>query len=138
MGHMMTEDEAAVDAAPRHTVLVVEDDRAIREMIAFWLREHDIRVTTAQDGAEAIAILDQQPDALCCVLLDIMLPSGSGLDVLRELRRRGHTTTVIAMSADRHALADAIHAGAAVAVAKPFDVHDLVSIVLQHCSGPHP
>ena len=134
----MTHDEATVNTELRHTVLLVEDDRAIREMIEFWLREHDIRVITAQDGAEAIAILATQPDALCCVLLDIMLPRRSGLDVLRDLRGRGRTTPVIAMSADRQALADAIHAGAAVVVAKPFDVHDLMSIVVRHCSGQHP
>jgi DNA-binding response OmpR family regulator len=134
----MSQDETAVDAERQHTVLVVEDDRAIREMIEFWLQEHAIQVITAQDGAEAIAIIDAQPAPLCCVLLDIMLPRHSGLDVLRDLRGRGHTTAVIAMSADRQALADAIHAGAAVAIAKPFDVQDLISMVVQHCSGQHP
>jgi DNA-binding response OmpR family regulator len=133
----MTHDETAVDAKIRHTVLVVEDDRAIREMIEFWLREHDIRVITAQDGAEAIAILDAEPDALCCVLLDIMLPRRSGLEVLRDLRERARSTTVIAMSADRQALADAIHAGATFTMAKPFDVQDLISTVVQHCAGQH-
>src|SRR5262245_14170608 len=57
----MSQDEAAVDAERQHTVLVVEDDRAIREMIEFWLQEHAIQVITAQDGAEAIAIIDAQP-----------------------------------------------------------------------------
>src|SRR4051812_25431451 len=63
------------DAQAIHTVLVVEDEPAVREMVADFLRDEGYTVEEARDGAEAIRSLDnhcEQSDHLCAVLLDMM------------------------------------------------------------------
>ena len=68
------------------TVLVVEDEEAFIEALEVGLRREGFAVEIARDGAEALDQFDVvQPDL---VLLDVMLPTVSGIDVCRELRRR--------------------------------------------------
>lgn len=67
------------------TILIVDDEPAIREMVAFALRRDNYRVEQAGDAAEALeAVTRQVPDL---ILLDWMLPGGSGLSLARRWRR---------------------------------------------------
>ena len=68
------------------TLLVVEDDAALRETIMYNLRREGYRVLVASDGVTALEVARQQPPAL--ILLDLMLPRLDGLDVCRQLRAR--------------------------------------------------
>src|SRR6476660_8688133 len=73
-------------------ILVVEDERAIREMLAFNLGRAGYEVRPAGDGREArAAIADGQPDL---VLMDWMLPDISGLELTRQLKRDPHTREI--------------------------------------------
>jgi DNA-binding response OmpR family regulator len=118
-----------------YTVLVVEDDEDIRALMVDFLRDEGIHVAEASDGAQALEILDAyraQLDHLCLILLDLMLPRVSGIDVIRHIRGRGLDVPVVALSASRNHLAEAMLAGANMAVAKPFDIEEILSVVTSH------
>jgi two-component system response regulator MprA len=106
-------------------LLVVDDDRALREVLrrALTLSGYEIRL--AETGADALAeVASGVPDA---VVLDIGLPDIDGLEVCRLLRREGNRVPVLMLTA-RDAVADRIDgldAGADDYLVKPFDVDEL-------------
>src|ERR1700727_1303031 len=106
-------------------LLVVDDDRALRDVLrrALTLGGYDVRL--AETGAGALAdIASAVPDA---VVLDIGLPDIDGLEVCRLLRREGNRVPVLMLTA-RDAVADRIDgldAGADDYLVKPFDVDEL-------------
>ncbi|MFF1788723.1 response regulator transcription factor [Kitasatospora sp. NPDC058243] len=108
-----------------HTVLIAEDDRAIRDSLTRALQLEGYRVSTAADGAQTLAALtEQRPDLL---VLDVMMPGPDGLEVCRRLRADGDRTPVLMLTArvevpDRIAGLDA---GADDYLVKPFDVDEL-------------
>jgi CheY-like chemotaxis protein len=117
----------------------VEDEPAVRELVADLLRDEGYEVEEARDGAEAIRRLDshhRRGDHLCAVLLDMMLPRVNGIGVLRHLAEVDDAVPVVAMSASREHLAAAVAAGARTAVAKPFDLDRLLSAMHHHCTCP--
>jgi CheY-like chemotaxis protein len=73
-------------STPRGSLLVVDDDEMNRDMLSRRLERRGYTVTNAADGQRALAMLDTQTFDL--VLLDIMMPGISGLEVLRILRER--------------------------------------------------
>ncbi|MFI2607474.1 response regulator transcription factor [Kitasatospora sp. NPDC018619] len=107
------------------TVLIAEDDRAIRDSLARALMLQDYRVRVAADGTQTLAVLaEQRPDVL---VLDVMMPAPDGLEVCRRLRAAGDRTPVLMLTArvevpDRVAGLDA---GADDYLVKPFDVEEL-------------
>lgn len=110
------------------SMLVVEDDETIAEVVAYQLEREGYGVTVAGDGVEALERLQENEYDL--VILDLMLPRLSGLDVLRMLRR-GSEVPVIVMSA-RDGDADQVSAldlGADDYVTKPFSVRQLLARV---------
>lgn len=78
--------EAQMDHATtsQATVLVVDDDEDIVTLMRDFLEAAGYRVLTAADGPQALATL--RPSEVDCVLLDVMMPSQSGFDVLRQIR----------------------------------------------------
>ncbi|MGH7212914.1 MAG: response regulator, partial [Acetobacteraceae bacterium] len=77
---------------PPH-ILVVDDDRDIRDLLARFLERHGFRVSTARDAREARRALGAGHYQL--VVLDLMLPGESGLDFARWLRGQGSLPIVI-------------------------------------------
>ena len=123
--------------AGSRAVLVVEDDPAIRDFVGEALRDDGYEVVEAADGAAAIKALRAHrppPDALCLVILDMMLPVADGVQVLRALADLGGYVPVLAVSADRGQLRRAAEAGADVTLQKPFDVDRLLSVAERNCS----
>lgn len=106
------------------TVLVVEDDQAILDAVAYNLGRDGYEVLTAADGAAGLALArERHPDL---VVLDIMLPRMSGLDVCRILR--SEAATPILLLTARDAEADVVHGlelGADEYVTKPFSMREL-------------
>jgi two-component system, OmpR family, response regulator MprA len=106
-------------------LLVVDDDRALRDVLrrALSLAGYEIRL--AESGAEALAaVAGSVPDA---VVLDIGLPDIDGLEVCRLLRREGNRVPVLMLTA-RDAVSDRIDgldAGADDYLVKPFDIDEL-------------
>ena len=123
---------AAPAASPR--LLVVEDDDALRPLIAGRLADAGYRVETAATGPAAVAAADEalasgMPFSL--VLLDVMLPGYDGLEVCRRLRARQPLLYVILLTARADELDRVIglEVGADDYVTKPFGVQELMARV---------
>jgi two-component system OmpR family response regulator len=71
---------------PEPHILIVEDDGEVRHLLARLLRENGFAVSTARDGREMREVLRLATPATNLVLLDVMLPGTSGMDLLREIR----------------------------------------------------
>lgn len=112
------------------SVLIVEDDAVIRQMVGTQLADRGVTSAATATLGEAREALGRQEFGI--VILDSSLPDGSGLDLLRELRRSGSTTHVIVLSGatrevDRLRTLDL---GADDHVVKPFFARELVARVL--------
>jgi len=109
------------------SLLVIEDDAAIRRGLELTLQAAGYRVLGAPTGELGLTLAEREPVAL--VLLDIMLPGRSGLDVCRTLRGRGLDLPIILVSA-RGTEADVVRgleAGADDYVVKPFRSGELLA-----------
>ncbi len=89
-------DKQRMSEGPPH-ILVVDDDREIRDLLARFLETHGFRVSTARDGREMRRCLSQGAHAL--IVLDLMLPGEDGLALLRGLRGEGVRTPVVMLTA---------------------------------------
>lgn len=114
-------------AAVRRKILVVEDDRTLRQALTFNLAREGYEAVTAADGENAMAIARAQ--RLDLILLDVMLPGMSGVEVLRTLRREGIDTPVIVLSAKGEEIDRVVglKVGADDYVAKPFSRPELLA-----------
>jgi len=107
---------------PRH-VLVADDEPHIGRIIKMKLEQGPFRVTLAYDGQEAIDVLENEP-GIDLVLLDLMMPNLSGLDVLARIRsneRLKHLPCIILTAAGQEAQHQkAMELGATEFLTKPF------------------
>jgi two-component system response regulator RegX3 len=108
------------------TVLVVEDEESFIEALKVGLKREGFRVEVARDGMQALEMFDiVQPDV---ILLDVMLPRMSGIDVCRQLRKK--TLTPIIMVTAKGAEIDTVvglEVGADDYVTKPYRLRELVA-----------
>jgi len=120
------------------TILVVDDEPSIREVVSIYLSRAGYRVLVAEDGQAALRILDEEPPNL--VVLDLMLPQVDGLEITRRLRATGDIPII--MLTARREETDRIlglEMGADDYVVKPFSPRELVSrvkAVLRRTRGP--
>jgi two-component system response regulator MtrA len=107
-------------------LLLVEDDASIREIATLGLEQAGFRVTSSGDGREALIRFRQGPFDL--VVLDVMLPSLDGLEVLRGIRKDGRTPVVmLSAKGDLHDIVVGLELGADDYVTKPFELPELVA-----------
>lgn len=108
------------------TVLLVEDEESFVDALTVGLRKEGFRVEVARDGMEALNLFDiVKPDI---VLLDVMLPKMSGIDVCRQLRK--HTQVPIIMVTAKGAEIDTVvglEVGADDYISKPYRMRELVA-----------
>ena len=111
------------------TILVVEDEPAIQELISYSLRQAGYVVFCAEDAEQAMSVVNEALPAL--VLLDWMLPSMSGVEFARVLRRAARTKTIpIIMLTARAEESDKIaglEIGADDYITKPFSPRELIA-----------
>jgi two-component system alkaline phosphatase synthesis response regulator PhoP len=111
------------------TVLVVEDDRALRRGLAMNFELRGFRVLTAADGDEGIKLaFDSSPDL---IVLDIMLPGFSGLEILSALREKSRDVPILILSArgTTENKIEGLGLGADDYLAKPFALSELFARV---------
>ncbi len=110
-------------------ILLVEDEDHLAQGLAYNLRNSGYDVEIAGTGEAALEVLERQTFDL--ILLDVMLPGISGLEVAETLRKTGHTEPIVIVSAkDRTADAVAgLDAGADDYVTKPFDLDEVLARV---------
>ena len=106
------------------TILVVDDDQVVRELLTDFLSSRGYRVLAAPDGPAALSLVDEQPRL---VVLDIYLPGMNGVKVLREIRARRYAGGVIVLSGcqEERLLEELLSMGAVEFMAKPFDLERL-------------
>src|ERR687884_1779836 len=110
------------------TILLVDDEDAVRKVLAFPLEKAGFRVVQAGDGEEALRLFSEQPADL--VVLDLMLPRLDGLEVCKRLRATS-TVPIIMLTARDDELDKVLglELGADDYITKPFSVHEFRSRV---------
>lgn len=106
-------------------ILIIEDESELRAVVQKFLEEEKFTVEYAETYQEGLSkVLDYDYD---CILLDIMLPDGSGMDILKELKQANKSTAVIILSA-KNSVEDKVEGldtGADDYLAKPFHMAEL-------------
>ena len=120
------------------SVLIVEDDETLASLLELYLKREDFRVAVARTCAAAQRALEAESRDL--ILLDLNLPDGDGLDVLRWVRERDDRTVVIVLTSFRQEEKGtlAFDLGAADFVSKPFRPRELLARVRHTMRRAHP
>lgn len=108
-------------------ILLAEDDPRLNDLLARALREHAYAVDVVTDGESAL--VEAAVNEYDAIVLDVMLPRRTGLEVCAELRRRGRQTPILMLTA-RDALRDRVaglDSGADDYVVKPFELDELLA-----------
>jgi two-component system response regulator PilR (NtrC family) len=110
-------------------LLIVDDEASLRDFLSIVFEDEGWRVETAGSVAEArAAVAKSEPDLILC---DLMLPDGSGIDLLREVKTATPSIAVVMITAhtSTKSAVEALKAGAFDYIAKPFDIDELKIIV---------
>ncbi len=111
------------------TILVVDDEAMVRNMLVQYLSLRGYRALAAQHGEEALAIVRDSPPDLA--LLDMYMPGMNGVEVLRRLRANGYKGGVVALTASQDAalLQEALELGSVDVLGKPVDLERLDLVI---------
>jgi DNA-binding NtrC family response regulator len=114
--------------AQRRSILIVDDELGVRESLRMILKPR-YEVHTAADGKEALQCI--QKDKIDLVTLDLKMPGLSGIDVLREIKKRNADIEVVVITAygNPQNLLEATRYGAGDFINKPFNPRDLIDSV---------
>ena len=129
---------ADAQKAPSHSqaagsILVVDDEPQIRDLLRKFLSARDYRVRVASDGQQALALVDHEAPDL--IVLDVNMPGMNGVEVLRQLRERKFTGGAILLTAsqDEKLLQEALDLGSADVMSKPVDLERLELAIPLSC-----
>src|SRR5512142_1071775 len=123
-----------------HRILVVDDEPAVTDLLAYNLRKAHYELLTAADGRTALRLAaDCKPDL---ILLDLMIPEVDGLDVCRELRKSSGVAVIMSTAGGEEVdRVVGLEMGADDYVTKPFSVRELmarIKAVLRRASDSKP
>jgi len=114
-----------------HTLLLAEDIEVNREIIMAILEDTGITIDSAENGLEAVALFEKQPDKYSLILMDVNMPEMDGYDATRKIRslncQEARNIPIIAMTANvfREDIEHCIEAGMNDHIGKPLDTDDL-------------
>ncbi|MFM6062802.1 MAG: response regulator transcription factor, partial [Microcystis panniformis] len=125
---------ASTNFVPNHRILIVEDEEVIRDMIILALQEEGYEALGVSDGRAALELLQSQESnhgesRFDLVVLDLMLPQISGLDICRLLRYHGNIIPILILSAKASETDRVLglEVGADDYLTKPFSMRELVA-----------
>jgi DNA-binding response OmpR family regulator len=114
-------------------ILVIEDDAALRQLLATTLRKAGYRVALAEHGLDGLMQIDRASPKPQLLLVDIMIPELDGLSLVRALRSNNETRNIpvvfITAKSDTRTIAEGISVGAKYYITKPFVLEDLLTKV---------
>ncbi len=113
----------------RESVLVVEDDRAVRALVSSVLSRHGYSVVTAANPAQALALAASKLEPFELVLVDVILPGMSGPALVEQLEARGPCRAIFMSAYSRDAMTLALIDETSFFLPKPFKQTDLLSVV---------
>ena len=124
--------------APSHSqkagsILVVDDEPPIRELLRKYFSSRDYQVRVAPDGQQALALVDQKsPDI---IVLDVHMPGMNGIEVLKRLRAKNYAGGVIFLtsSQDERLLQEGLELGSVDILGKPVDLERLELTIQLGC-----
>ena len=110
------------------SILVVEDDGLVNDMICDALSEAGYHPESAYSGKEAVRMLEEKPWK--CIILDLMLPGASGEEVLDAIRKLGRIPViVVSAKVEKESKLSLLASGADDYITKPFDIDELIARV---------
>lgn len=119
------------------TILVIDDEDALRSNLVEMLTLEGFRVIEARDGGEGLQCAQASPPDL--ILCDIAMPGVSGFDVLEGLRQHPHTVEIpvifLTARAEHEAVQRAITLGIAGYIKKPFRLKEVLDVIRQKLDG---
>jgi CheY-like chemotaxis protein len=115
-----------------HTVLVVEDEEELREMLREALELNGYSVATAQEGREALEAIGRI-EHVCVVLLDLLMPGMNGWDFFMQMRKRPEFASVPVVV--HSSAAERAPEGVTRVLKKPVALDRLLSVVQEYCAS---
>lgn len=115
-----------------HTVLVIEDEKELREMMCEALELNGYAVVTANEGQEALEAIERI-EHLCLVLLDLLMPGMNGWDFFDKMRARPELADVPVVV--HSSVPSRAPAGVARVLQKPLELDRLLSVVQEFCAA---
>jgi DNA-binding response OmpR family regulator len=110
------------------TILVIDDDAALADLVVEVLTDEGYIAYTVPDGTAALATIARQPPAL--IVLDVRMPDMSGAELIAHLRATGLAAMpIVLLTASPQDAAPLLMSGAIECLTKPFDIEDLVACV---------
>lgn len=115
-------------------ILVVDDEPALVEVISSVLEDEGHEVTTAPDGAAALAMLlsGVRP---CLTILDLMMPRMSGWELRERMLAEPELATIPVVIASAYATGDLANLQPAAVIHKPFRLEDVIDLAARHCGS---
>jgi len=128
-GPSTADDPSPPPAPDQTTILIVDDEAMVRDMLAKFLTLRGYRIRTAANGAETLAMVEQEPPQM--VILDMYMPGMNGVEVLRQLWAKGYTGGVVALTAsqDEQLLRETLELGSVDVLGKPVDLQRLELVI---------
>ena len=119
----------------KEKILIVDDERSMGEFLTLLLSKEGYRARATASGREALAILDDEPCQL--MITDLRMPEMSGLELIREARRRFPEMGVVVITAfaSLESAVEALRLGAADYITKPFHVDEIRAVVAKVMDG---
>lgn len=114
------------------TVLLAEDERNVRKILATYLRMHGFQAILAKDGNEFLANLAQAGASIGIVVVNLSLPEKDGLTCIRHLRERDPTIPVVAMAGETSLPSREFEDVNTVLLRKPFEIEEFAKAI-SHC-----
>lgn len=116
-------------------VLVVEDDPMLRESLAMLLKYDGFTVMVAEHGLDALQRLEQEPEAPCIIVLDLMMPVMDGIAFRAEQLKRDDLANIPVIITTGHDDAESVARAtkACALLRKPFKPQQIIDLVRTHC-----